>query len=737
MALINFIAICPKGLESLLMQEMASLGAVQLKESFGSVSFEGDLTLAYRACLWSRLANRILLPLNSGPVESSDDLYAIAGDVDWEMHFGVNQTFKIDFRGTSGAIRHEQFGARRIKDAIVDQFMEEQDKRPSVEFDDPDITLQVSLHKGQARISLDLSGPSLHRRGYRSSTGIAPLKENLAAALLLRAGWSELIQQQGDLLDPLCGSGTLLIEAGLMAADIAPGLFRERFGFDYWRGHQQSEWQGLLEEAEQRRTNGLEQLKQQQISSSTSLLTGYESEYRTIKAATENINHAGLTDIIKVENKPFQKIDALTEQLLRDNADGDGDTSSENNRKNFSGLIISNPPYGERMGQVHELIPLYQQLGNWMKQFSGYKGAIITSEADLARNLSIHADKRYRFQNGPLDCTLYCFKLCDDNYIDPERGHQLPAEVVALKNRIEKNIRKVSAWAKQLPTEAYRIYDHDIPEYAVAIDRYGDYLHLQEYAAPASIPEKTAKRHIQQILRILPEATGIAASHVFLKTREKQKGNQQYQRQSKDHKRIRVKEQGLTFLVNLTDYIDTGLFPDHRKTRARIRKLAAGKTFLNLFGYTGVASVYAAAGGATSTLTIDMSNTYLRWAEDNMLLNKFSVWEHKFEKANCLEWIKTTEQKFDLIFLDPPSFSNSKSMEGDLDLQRDHRFLIEKTMSLLNEGGQLIFSTNRRGFKLDQSLFDKFAVYPQGRKSLSRDYSRQRVPHQCWDFRFL
>ena len=705
----NFVAICPKGLESLLVEEIKTLGGNSVKESYGAVTFEAELTMAYRACLWSRLANRILMPLNTGPVESSDDLYAVTNEIDWEMHFGVNQTFKIDFRGTSGAIRHEQFGARRVKDAIADQFMQEQDKRPSVEFDNPDINIQASLHKGQVRISLDLSGPSLHMRGYRSATGIAPLKENLAAALLIRAGWPDLMREEASIIDPLCGSATILIEAALMAADIAPGLYRNHFGFENWRGHQASDWQGLFAEAEQRRTDGLAKLKLS--------LIGYESDSGTLRSARENIVRAGLQHNILVENRPFQKIDLsqISEEL------------------SSTGLIIANPPYGERMGEVHELIPLYQQLGQWMKQFSNWKGAIITSEVELAKNMSIHSDKRYRFQNGPLDCNLYCFNLCEDNFIDPDRGHKLPPEVQALKNRIEKNIRKIAGWAEQLPTNAYRIYDNDIPEYAVAIDRYGDYLHVQEYAAPASVPEKTAKRRIQQILRILPDATGVFASNIFLKRRQIQKGTKQYERHSKDRLRIRVEEQGLTFLVNLTDYIDTGLFLDHRKTRSRIRKLAKDKRFLNLFAYTGAASVYAADGGATSTLTIDMSNTYLKWAEDNMNLNNFSVWNHKFEKANCMEWIKKSDQQFDLIFLDPPSFSNSKSMDGNFDIQRDHRYLIEKTMELLSEDGILIFSTNRRGFKLDESLKEPFKVFAQGRKSLSRDFSRQRAPHQCWE----
>jgi len=295
----SFVAICPKGLESLLVEEIKVLGGQSVKESYGSVTFEGELTTAYRATLWSRLANRILMPLNTGPVESSDDLYKVTSDIDWEMHFGVNQTFKIDFRGTTGAIRHEQFGARRVKDAIVDQFMAEQDKRPSVEFDDPDINIQASLHKNQVRISLDLSGPSLHRRGYRSVTGIAPIKENLAAALLIRAGWPKLMEQQANLIDPLCGSGTLLIEAVLMAADIAPGLFRQRFGFEYWRGHKPEVWQELLDEAVERQVKGIEKLQLN--------VTGFEADNRTVRSARENIDRAGLQEHIQVVNSAFQK----------------------------------------------------------------------------------------------------------------------------------------------------------------------------------------------------------------------------------------------------------------------------------------------------------------------------------------------------------------------------------------------------------------------------------------------
>jgi len=708
----NFTAICPKGLESILVLEMQNLGAESVKESFGSVSFEGELEIAYKACLWSRLANRILMPLAVGNVESSDDLYQLVSSIDWEMHFGVQQTFKIDFRGTSGAIRHEQFGARRVKDAIADQFMQEQDQRPSVEFDNPDINIQAVLHKGILKVSLDLSGPSLHRRGYRQGTGIAPLKENLAAALLVRSGWQELMNQGATLLDPLCGSATILIEAAMMAADIAPGLHREHFGFEQWRGHQEETWHNITLEAEQRRIDGLARV--------TSKFIGFESEKHTIKSGWDNIESAGLKDLINLRHRPFQNVNK---------SELEGYVSQQ------AGLILSNPPYGERMGEVHELIPLYQQIGIWMKQFDGYKGSIITSEPELAKNISIHADKRYRFSNGPLDCQLYCFELNEDNFIDPERGHRLPAEVEALKNRIEKNIRKIEGWATQLPTEAYRIYDHDIPEYAVAIDRYADYLHVQEYAAPSSIPEKNAKRHLQQVLRILPDATGVIKSNIYLKTRLIQKGSNQYNKQSKEHQCIQVKEQGLSFLVNLTDYIDTGLFLDHRKTRQRIRKMAEGKSFLNLFGYTGVASVYAAAGGASSTLTVDLSNTYLRWAEDNMQLNGFNVWQNKVLKANCMTWMKTTTEKFDLIFLDPPSFSNSKSMEGDLDIQRDHKHLIEQVMTRLTSDGVVIFSTNRRGFKLDAALSSSFKVFAQGKKSLSRDFSRQRAPHQCWDIR--
>ena len=708
----EFIALCPKGLELLLVEELARLGAESPKEKLGAVHFTGELPLIYKVLINTRLANRILLPLHEGRVSTDDELYELAQSIDWEMHFGVNDSFKVDFRGTHGQIRHEQYGARRVKDAIADLFNEEQGKRPSVDLDSPDILINVQLHKGVCRIALDLSGSSLHRRGYRTTAGLAPIKENLAAALLLRGGLLELLEsgEPVQVIDPMCGSGTILIEALMFIADYAPGLFNSDYAINRWRGHQPEQLEMALSEAKAKSEEGLRRLNE-----TGQQLIGFEADGRTFERALQNIKLAGFDGLIKVTRTDFKK--------------------AEKPEALSSGLIITNPPYGERMGDVHSLAPVYAALGEFMRSFPGYKGAIITSEGLLAKQTSIHAHKSYALQNGPIACRLYCFELLEENF--KAGGERLSEEAEALKNRLSKNFDKYSKWAAQLPTEVYRIYESDLPQYAFAIDVYRDHLHIQEYAAPKSISSEQSRLHQFELMRVIGEVLPFKKDNRHLKVRQKQKGSEQYNRQSKRGQRFEVTEQGLKFWVNLTDYLDTGLFADHRKVRSLIKKNSAGKRFLNLFAYTCTASVYAAAGGALSTTSVDMSNTYLKWGEDNMKLNRLLSPKHEFIKADCMQWLKSHKKQYDIIFVDPPSFSNSKSMEQHFDIQAHHSELIEGVMARLAPEGVAYFSTNRRAFKLDEELLEKYLIRPMGKRSISTDFVRQRLPHQAFEIRHL
>ncbi|MCE5191341.1 MAG: THUMP domain-containing protein, partial [Actinomycetia bacterium] len=248
----TFIATCATGIEPLLAGELRALGASDVRESRSAVSFSGTLETAYRACLWSRLASRILLTVATFPAMTAEDLYTGVAAVEWERHLSAETTIAVDAVGRTPGITHSGFAALKVKDAVVDQLRERTGERPSVDLEAPDVRLNLRLHKGAGSLSIDLSGEPLHRRGYRApgEQAEAPLKENLAAALLVRAGWPAIARAGGSLFDPMCGSGTLVIEGALMAADRAPGLLRQRWGFDGWLGHDADVWHAVLDEAD-------------------------------------------------------------------------------------------------------------------------------------------------------------------------------------------------------------------------------------------------------------------------------------------------------------------------------------------------------------------------------------------------------------------------------------------------------------------------------------------------------
>lgn len=709
-----WFASCPKGLEALLASELAGLGASSTRETVAGVYAEGDTEFAYRACLWSRLANRILMPMEKFPVSSADDLYHGVAAIPWETHLTPNESIAVDFIGTNDAIRHSKFGAQQVKDAIVDRIQKHFSGRPNVDLHRPDLRINVRLAKDQAHVSLDFSGESLHRRGYRTAMVPAPLKENLAAALLIRAGWPEIAARGGALIDPLCGSGTFLIEGAMMVADIAPGLNREQFGFQGWSRYDAELWQRLRQEALDRCQAGLARELPE--------IRGYDKDTRAVSASQENIACAGLEKWVRVMAKPLEAFKKPTHRQLGE------------------GLIICNPPYGERWGEMEELRPLYQTLGEVAKrECPGWRLAVITGNADLASELRLRAEKKYQFFNGTIPSQLLLFQLRDASEQGQQRKvmteEQLGEGAQMFANRLKKNARKLSGWLKQSGVSCYRLYDADMPEYAVAVDIYGDAIHVQEYAPPAKIDEEQANLHLSEVrkalLALYPESRG----KLFFKERRRQKGDNQYQpRHSRQHHSgtFVVEEGTCRFEVNLTDYLDSGLFLDHRPVRRLIGELAAGKRFLNLFCYTAAATVHAAQGGAASSLSVDMSNSYLEWASRNFVLNKMDEKRHQLLRADCLDWLAQEQGEFDLIFLDPPTFSNSKKMEGVLDIQRDHPELIHHAMAILAPGGTLVFSNNFRRFTLDDQLLENYSVEDITARTFDPDFQRDRRIHHCW-----
>jgi len=705
-----FVTVAP-GLEELLGEELKGLG-IDASHTHAGVAFSGSLADAYRVCLWSRLASRVLLPIARFEAGTDEQLYLGSGAVDWSEHFDTGSSFAVSANLRKSRLTHSRFAALRVKDAIVDQFRARCGDRPSVSVQRPDLQLQLFVDRDRAILSLDLSGESLHRRGYRLEGVRAPLKETLAAAMLLRSGWPETFASGGSLVDPMCGSGTLVIEGALLAARVAPGLLRDYFGFFGWKQHQADTWKQLCEEASASRRQAPVQ----------SVAFGFDQDGRAVAAARDNLRRAGLEDWAEFSQRAIKD--------LRNPLPGHEGT----------GLLLVNPPYGERLGEIDQLGPLYAELGRcWREEFDGWRASLLTGQPELAFQVGLRSDRYHHLNNGQIPCRLLHFDICAANYRTAgERRKARPAaleKAQMLVNRLRKNQKALTPWLRREEISCYRLYDRDLPEYALAIDRYGELVHVQEYHAPSSIDERQAAERLAAALEVLPEALQVAPENIYCKVRQRQRGTSQYQKQGEQGTFHEVGEGGLRFRVNLADYLDTGLFLDHRLTRALLREAAAGKRFLNLFAYTGTATVYAAAGGAVSTTSVDMSRTYLDWAARNLELNGLSGRQHRLVQADCLDWLRREQGRYELIFLDPPSFSNSKRMQGAFDVQRDHVELIRLASGLLTEDGMLIFSTNLRSFRLDEQAVADLHCEELTAATIPMDFRRNAKIHRCWRLR--
>ena len=716
-----FFVTCPKGVEYLLADELRTFGMEPVRNAPAGVWAEGPLESGYRACLWSRLANRVILHIDEVSATSGDELYDGVVHLDWQQHIPATGSFRVNFLGENEAIRNTQYGAQRVKDGIVDRMRSSSGQRPSVDAKTPDVTISARLNRGRLSLGLDLSGHSLHMRGYRTDKGIAPLKENLAAALLLRAGWPDIAKAGGDFIDPMCGSGTLVVEAALMALDIAPGRNTERFGFETWLGHQSELWLQLRQEAERRAHEG----KQGRVPR----LAGYDQDSRVIATAWKNIQRAGLDGLVHVECRSVQEL------VL------DGEWASQ-------GLVLTNPPYGERLSERKELGALYQSLGEAVKAaVPGWRLGVFTGAPEFGKSIGLRSYKQYNLFNAKLPAQLLLFSIDDASAMTP-REPGIPGEVqprianqeraAMLRNRLKKNMKTIGQWARKQGIECYRLYDADMPEFALAIDLYDGRVHVQEYAAPKTVDERSARERLAEALAVIPDALGIERERMVCKQRQRQTGTSQYEKQAASGEFFTVHEHGCALKVNLKDYLDTGLFLDHRPVRHWIQQHASGQRFLNLFCYTGAATMHAAVGGASRSLSLDMSKTYVNWAEDNLALNRVDRRHHKVEQADCLAWLAakpTPDQRFDLIFMDPPTFSNSARMAGVLDIQKDHGKLVRQAMQRLTSEGLLIFSNNFRRFKLDEALEREFAIEEVSRDTLDKDFQRNARIHRCWHIR--
>lgn len=810
-------ATCASGLQNLLATELTELGASNVSTAGAGVRFGGGLAIAYKACLWSRVANRVLLPIHSGSAPTPEALYDLVKEVDWSKHMLLQSTLAVDFFTANSEITHSQYGALKVKDAVVDQFRESTGDRPNVERDTPDLRINVYLFRNKARIAIDLSGSSLHRRGYREQAGPAPVKENLAASLLLACDWPARAKRGESFADPLCGSGTLVIEAAMMACNVAPGLKREHFGFTGWLGHDQQLWSGVLSDA------------QAAIIPAPCELSGADKDNRAINLANENAALAGVEDAVQ-----FRHEDVL---------------GKHNQNALSTGLVLTNPPYGERLAVDDHF---YKDLGTGLsRHYAGWYCGLFTALTAPVRQMRLPMKSTLPAKNGSIECALYegsipkvsasaaaalsasevasqlpldsdtastvedadtsnawASAVESSNDADADAasvwanaaanrqqtvsgaGEQsgsaandaertlssvnpMAVDAEPFANRIKKNLKRLKSWQKREQLSAWRVYDADLPEFAVAIDIYDcesggnleRHVVVQEYQAPATVNTAIAAARLKAVLSAIPNALSVDSVRVHLKVREKQAGLSQYEKQAASKVTGLINEYGYQLECNFTDYLDTGVFLDHRKIRRFIQNQARGKRFLNLFSYTASATIAAASGGAKSSVSVDLSNRYSQWSTRNLRHNGLSEKANEVVRSDVTLWLESYKgARFDLILLDPPTFSNSTGIDADWNVQRDHVACIQKCMSMLEPGGILVFSNNFRRFKLDASLGsvleekkgtkpskasksatspstaggaakttqNQYHIEERSYWSIDNDFQRNARIHQCW-----
>ncbi|MDA3851068.1 MAG: bifunctional 23S rRNA (guanine(2069)-N(7))-methyltransferase RlmK/23S rRNA (guanine(2445)-N(2))-methyltransferase RlmL, partial [Spirochaetaceae bacterium] len=659
------------------------------------------LELGLRACLWSRVASRVFLELSSFTMSKEEHLYDNMVEYSWEKIFSLESTFACRFtmRGQNPII-NPRFASLKLKDAVADRFRKVYDSRPNVDRENPDINISGHWERDKCRIYIDLSGQPLSVRNYRKDKGIAPIRENLAAALLLRSHWPEKAKEGHGFWDPFCGSGTIVVEAALMAADQAPGMLRRRWGFKHWLGFDSDLWNDLMIEARERAEKGKENLPP---------MGGSDKDDQVLSKAEGNARRAGFN--LSFLHSPLDELIEKHGPIVD------------------KGLILTNPPYGQRLEERHGLEGLYKSLGDfYLEQLPIWEMAIITSERELSYATGLRAQGVHRFDNGSLSCEL-------SHFSDPA-NHKFVFHVSVsgeqFQNRLDKNLSRIQRWAEKNEVSCYRIYDADLPDYNFALDFYqGKWINLQEYVPPGIVDQKQTDKHIREAIEVLQHTLKLPKSSIYVKQRKSQTRSIQYDRQDHKGQRFRIAENGCYGWTNFQDYLDTGIFLDHRPIRKYIKEHAKDTWFLNLFSYTATASVAAATGGASLCVSVDTSTTYLDWGKDNFRVNKIHPQDHEFIKDDAMAWLKKEKRSYHMIFVDPPTFSNNSTQKRKFDVQKDHINLLNLCYRRLRPGGTLIFSNNFRQFEMQYQCRDG-EMEEVTSWSIPEDFSRGKRIHRCW-----
>jgi len=720
----ELLATAAFGLEAVVVRELEALGYAARIPQPGKVAFEGDALAIARANLWLRSAERVVLVVARFEASDFGQLFDGVAAADWAALLPADAAFPVRGRSHKSQLSSVPACQKIVKKAVVDKLLASHGVEQLPE-SGPQYGIDVALLDNRATITLDTTGAGLHKRGYRPAYGAAPLRETLAAGMLQLSYW----RPGRPMLDPFCGAGTIAIEAAMLGRKIAPGLKRS-FAAEDWPTLPAEAWQAAREEAHEAILPPLEERIQ-----------ATDSDGELLKLARRAADLAGVTEDIHFQQRDF------------------ADTSS----KREYGCLFANPPYGMRLGEEREAEQLHRSFPEVLRRLPTWSHYVLTARLDFETLAGQKADRRRKLYNGRIECTLFQYQgpkpgqspTSTAGELDqtPRSATPQPAfgglkpeaqrQGEEFANRLRKLARHLRRWPTKRGVTCFRLYDRDIPDVPLAVDRYESEaqvvaLHIAEYERPH---DRTPAEHadwLDHLATVAAKTLEVSRNQVFLKRRARQRGADQYQKLGEQSDTMVVREADLQFKVNLSDYLDTGLFLDHRTTRGMVGGESAGKRVLNLFAYTGSFTVYAAAGGAAETTTVDLSPTYLDWARENMRLNGFlptgqGIDPHQFAQADSREYVASLPDGplFDLAVVDPPTFSNSKRTGLDWDVQEHAAPLLAEVAARLSSGGVIYFSTNSRRFKLDESHLAGLTIREISNRTVPEDFRNKRI-HRCW-----
>ena len=722
---LELFARCAAGFEKVCAQELKDLGLARVRPLKGGVSFFGSQRDAYVACLWSRVATRVQLVIARVEARDANELYHGCSRIPWERHIPMGATIAVEAHGTNKSLRNTKFTALKVKDALCDCLRKASGQRPNVNTHNPTVAINVALHEQKATLYLNLSGESLHRRGYRKDgeQSAAPLKETLAAGMLLLAGWDALANEDAAFVDPLCGSGTLAIEATLIASHTAPGLLRKRWGFLGWSQHNQNLWDEVLQDAQAavRFPEGAPRISASDI------------DKGVLELARQNAQRAGVGNWVR-----FFADDAcnLGKHLRGAWAQGPG-------------LMAANPPYGIRLLSPTTLHQAYASLAEAAQALpNGWRICVITPDAGIDSSLGRLPSTCVSCYNGPIPTWIRVYDTTE-----PHRVHELVSldgvrlgVPIALPNsvqfaaRLRKVARERARWSQKNGVESYRIYDADLPEYAFSLDLYtpvdkGEdnerrYVRIAEHRRTRAIDSQLAMQRLADSSSLAAAILGIPLDHVLVcPWQNKEAGHTQSSEESRMY--VRVREDRLVATIDLARP-DQTLPLDQRELRQFVAQHASHKRVAALFSPTTPLLVRAALANATGCTLVDASPRHLKEAQSLIRQNKAAARSCKTVRDDPRKWIDheiAARQSYDLVLCVAPEWRGAKDAGGsEWDCSRDHVALLSLASKLLTPKGMLVFVCPDPQVKLRIHEIEALGmqVHDMSAQMLPPDFKRSR-----------